>query len=351
MSSEKTEQPTAKRLRESREKGELAYSRDFTQTLLVLALFGYMLANAQGIAEALGRLALAPAQFAGQPFEQALGAALQFMLREAVALVLPFVLIVLAVGLFGDFLQVGVVLAFRKLVPSGQKLDVAANLKNIFSARNGVEFLKSCLKIVFLTVLVVLVVRDALPQLMLVPYSGLAGLQSALGGMLRVLLANVAVAYVVISLADFAWQRLQHRKSLMMSKEEVRREYKEMEGDPHIRQKRKHLHQEMAMQGAVHSARKATVIITNPTHLAVAIFYEPGQTPLPRVTAKGEGALAEEMMRAARQAGVPVMQNIPLARSLMNEAQVDQYIPSELIEPVAQVLRLVRKFAAEEGQQ
>lgn len=348
MSGEKTEQPTQKRLREARGKGDVAYSKDFTQTLLVLALLGYLLANGQGIFQSLGRLVLAPAELVAMPFDAALKTALEIMLREGVELVLPFVLIVLLVGLFGDFLQVGMVLAFEKLKPSGQKLSVAANLKNIFSARNGVEFLKSCLKIVFLSVLVTLVVRDALPQLMMVPHAGLAGMRSAAGSMLSTLLVHVAVAYVVISLADFAWQRMRHRKSLMMSKEEIKQEYKEMEGDPHIRQMRKHLHQEMAMQGAVASARRASVLVTNPTHLAIALFYEEGSTPLPRVLAKGEGALAEQMMRAAREAGVPVMQNIPLAHSLMREAQVDQYIPSELIEPVAEVLRLVRKLAAPE---
>jgi len=133
-----------------------------------------------------------------------------------------------------------------------------------------------------------------------------------------------------------------------MSKEEVKQEYKEMEGDPHIKHKRKHLHQEMVMHGATGQARKASVVVTNPTHLAVALYYEPDETPLPLVLAKGEGTLAEAMMQAAREAGVPVMQNIPLARALMAQAQPDQYIPSELIEPVAEVLRLVRKLAAEQ---
>ncbi|OZI39898.1 EscU/YscU/HrcU family type III secretion system export apparatus switch protein [Bordetella genomosp. 5] len=348
MSGEKTEQPTHKKLRDARNKGEVAHSKDFTQTLLVLALFGYMLGNAQNIIESLGRLMLLPADLIGMPFEVALPQALDAGLREATTLVLPFVLIVLIVGMFGEFLQVGVVLAFQKLKPSGQKLNPMTNLKNTFSKKNLVEFLKSTLKIAFLSALVTIVVRDALPELMSVPYSGLAGLQTGVGGMLRTLIVNIAVAYVVISLADFAWQRFQHRKGLMMSKEEVKQEYKEMEGDPHIKHKRKHLHQEMVMHGATGQARKASVVVTNPTHLAVALYYEPDETPLPLVLAKGEGTLAEAMMQAAREAGVPVMQNIPLARALMAQAQPDQYIPSELIEPVAEVLRLVRKLAAEQ---
>ena len=117
-----------------------------------------------------------------------------------------------------------------------------------------------------------------------------------------------------------------------------------MEGDPHIKHKRKHLHQEMMQEGAVNSARKATVVVTNPTHFAVALHYDENETPLPVVLAKGEGALAERMMQAAREAGVPVMQNIPLARALTADAEVGQYIPSELVEPVAELLRLLQQM-------
>ena len=117
-----------------------------------------------------------------------------------------------------------------------------------------------------------------------------------------------------------------------------------MEGDPHIKHKRKHLHQEMMQEGAVHSARQASVLVTNPTHLAVALRYDADETPLPVVLAMGEGALAERMMRAAREAGVPVMQNIPLARALTEQATAGQYIPSELVEPVAEVLRLLQQL-------
>jgi len=156
MSGEKTEQPTHKKLREARQKGDVAHSKDFTQTLLVLALFGYLLGNAHGIVEALGRLILIPSTLVGQPFEQALPVALEAALREAVYLVLPFVLIVLIVGMFAEFLQVGVVLAFEKLKPSAKKLNVMSNLKNIFSKKNLVELLKSVIKIAFLSVLVTL---------------------------------------------------------------------------------------------------------------------------------------------------------------------------------------------------
>ena len=342
--SEKTEQPTSKRLRDSRKKGDVAYSKDFTQTLLILAIFGYLLASAGHIVETMGKMILLPGTVLKLGFNDAANVLLDSIMKDAVAIVMPFIGIVLLVGLFADAMQVGILFAFDKLKPSAKKLNALANLKNIFSKKNFMEFLKSCLKIGFLSALLWILIRDALPIMTSIPEAGFAGLGQVVGSLLKTMLINIGLAYGVIALADFAWQRFQYRKGLMMSKDEVKQEYKEMEGDPHIKHKRKHLHQEMMQEGAVNSARKATVVVTNPTHLAVALHYDAEETPLPVVLAKGEGALAERMMQAAREAGVPVMQNIPLARALTAQAEPGQYIPSELVEPVAELLRLLQQM-------
>ena len=165
-----------------------------------------------------------------------------------------------------------------------------------------------------------------------------------MGTLLKTLILNIALAYSLIACADLIWQRYKFRKDQMMTKDEVKREYKEMEGNQEIKHQRKHLHQEMLSHGAVENTRKASVLVTNPTHLAIAIRYEQGETPLPIVLAKGSGTLAEMMRNAALEAGVPVVQNIPLAHALMDQAEIDQYIPTELIEPVAHVLRALREL-------
>lgn len=341
--SEKTEQPTAKKLRDSRKKGDVAYSKDFTQTVLIIAIFGYLLASGGRILQDMMGMILLPASLGGMEFADAANMLVTTLLKEAAWLMLPFLGIILALGIFADAMQVGLVLAFEKLKPSAKKLNVLSNLKNVFSKKNLVEFLKSCLKISFLSTLLWLLLRDAFPIMTSIPQAGVQGMGQVMGALVGTMLINIGLAYTVIALADFAWQRFQHRKGLMMSKDEVKREYKEMEGDPHIKHKRKQLHQEMLQEGAVQSARKASVLITNPTHLAVALHYDPDETPLPVVTAMGEGALAERMKQAAQEAGVPVMQNIPLARALTADAQVGQFIPSELVEPVAEILRLLRQ--------
>jgi type III secretion protein U len=346
--SEKTEYPTSKKLRKAREDGQVAHSKDFTQTVLILALFGYMLSSAERIFKGFAEIMLLPVGVMGMKFEDAVNIVMTTLVRDAVWILLPFLGIVIGVGLFIEMLQTGMLFAFKAMLPSAKKLNVLNNVKNVVSIKNLVEFLKSNLKIAFLSALIYFLLRDALPTLMTLPVAGISGVGVAVGMLLKAMIVNVAVAYVVIALADFAWQRHQHVKGLMMSKEEIKQEFKEAEGDPHIKHKRKHLHQEMLQQGAVQSTRKASVVITNPTHLAIAIQYDKDKTPLPVVVAKGEGNLAERMVRAAREEGIPVLQNIPLAHALMDTAALDQYIPSELIEPVAAVLRLVQDMQREQ---
>ncbi len=345
--SEKTEQPTSKKLRDSRKKGEVAYSKDFTQTVLIMAIFGYFLTAAGFMMEDLMEMILLPTTLMGMDFEDAADVLISKLVTEAAWVLLPFLGIILVLGIFSDALQVGLVLAFEKLKPSGKKLNAIANLKNIFSKKNLVEFLKSTVKICFLSGLLWLILRDAFPIMTSIPKAGLAGMGQVVGSLIKVMMINIGLAYTAIALADFVWQRHSHRKSMMMTKSEVKQEYKQMEGDPLIKHKRKQLHQEMLQEGAVQSARSATVLVTNPTHLAVALHYEDGETLLPVVLAMGEGALAERMRRAAREAGVPVMENIPLARALTEQSTAGQYIPSDLVEPVAELLRLLRQLTAD----
>lgn len=341
--SEKTEQPTHKKLQDARKQGQVAKSKDFTQTLLILVIFGYLVFGGAALFNSLAQLILMPVGLMDLPFRAAADVTMSELAKQAFLLMLPFLLIVVGVGIFAEMIQSGVLFAFEALKPKGEKINPATNLKNMFSMKSLVEFIKSILKIAVLGVVVYLLLRQELPAMLTIPQAGVAGVGSTVAALMQALLVNVAVAYVVISLADLLYQRYEHRKQLMMSKEEVHREYKEMEGDPHIKHQRRHLHQEMLQEGATHAASRATVLVTNPTHLAIALRYEEGETPLPVVTGKGEGWVAEQMVKAARAAGVPVLQNIELAQSLMREAQLDHYIPSDLVEPVAEVLRLVRE--------
>jgi type III secretion protein U len=346
--SEKTEYPTSQKLRKAREDGQVAKSKDFTQTVLIVAIFGYMLSDSEALFKALAQIMVLPVQSLGLSFDEAVNTVVTELFWASVRILMPFLLIVIGLGLFIELVQTGMLFSFKSLMPSAKKLNVISNVKNTVSIKNLVEFLKSNLKIAFLSALLYLVLKDALPVLMSLPEGGLPAVGVAVGILLKVMVSNIAVAYTAIALADFAWQRHQHIKDLMMSIDEIKQEHKQSEGDQHIKHQRKHLHQEMLAEGAVNSSRKASVLVTNPTHLAIAIYYEKDVTPLPVVLAKGEGALATRMIVAARESGVPILQNIPLAHALMNTALLDQYIPSELIEPVAEVLRLVQGLSRDQ---
>lgn len=349
MSGEKTEQPTQKKLRDARQDGQVAHSKDATQTVLVAALFSYMLVEGGTILRILGEMMLLPVGMLTMDFDLAVNAVTGQLLRESIRVMLPFLLIVILLGLGVEMAQTGMLLTAKTLSRVGSKLNVASNVKNLVSMKTLVEFLKSCAKIVLLSAIVYVVLAAALPGLMTLPRAGLVGVALAMGAMLQSLIVQVCMGFGLIAAIDFFWQRHHHTQQLMMSKHEVEQEFKQSEGDPHIKGERKQRHMEMLNEAAVDRSRGASVLVTNPIHVAIAIVYHPESTPLPVVTGKGREALARRMVHAAREAGVPVMENVPLAWSLLETAEVDAYIPESLIEPVAEVLRLVRAAQGEEG--
>ncbi len=350
MSGEKTEQPTAKKLRDARMDGQVAHSKDLTQTILIVALFGYMLADGSAILRRIGGMIVFPMGLLSMNFEQAVNTVMTRLLEEATQLMIPFLLIVILLGLAVELAQTGMLLTFKTLSRVGSKLNVGTNVKNMFSMRTLVDFLKSCAKIVLLSAIVYMVVSAALPGLITLPRAGLVGVALAMGAMLQSMLINVSLGFGLIAAIDFFWQRHHHTQQLKMSKHEVEQEHKESEGDPHIKGERKQRHLEMLNEEPVNRAREASVLVTNPIHVAIAIVYKEESTPLPVVTGKGREAQARRMVHAARLAGVPVMENVPLAWALLETAEVNAYIPEELIAPVAEVLRLVRAAQGEEGE-
>ncbi len=344
MSSHKTEQPTPKRLRDARKKGQVARSKEVGSTALLTAIFAIMAATWHGNLESLQEMVLLPARFHGQPFNDAFKAVLGGVVTKSILILLPFLFGVVIVGILANFLQVGPLFVVEPIKPALKKLNPMQKLKQIFSIKNLVELLKTIIKTVFLGVLLYIVIKGAIPALVLIPYSGVPGVLSVLTQVLRQLAVFTILAYVVIAAADFVFQKRQHTKGLMMTKDEVKREYKEMEGDPMIKSKRRHLHQEMAMSDRVERVKRSTVLVTNPTHLAVALYYDQQKTKLPVIYAKGEGFVAKRMVEVAQQEDIPIMQNVPLAHHLFDHGDVNQYIPSELIEPIAEVLRWVRQI-------
>jgi type III secretion protein U len=345
--SEKNEPPTPKKLREAREKGQVAKSRDLVQAMLFIVIFAMLMGSNQANVRTLGTLVVLPGDLYTLPFLVAVRELSTSAINAASAVLSPLIGAVMLTAIAGNVVQTGFLLAFKAMKPNLNKLNPGAQLKNMFSVKNLMEFVKSIIKITVLAIILYMVIKGGLRDLL---YSATCGLNCALaigGKMLFQVVAYAGAIFMIVAAFDYFLQYTQHMKELRMSKDEIKREYKEAEGDPHIKSKRKQFHHELLMEDTRQRVRKSSVLVTNPTEIAVAIYYEADDTPLPIVLAKGEGTLAQRMIAMAQEEGIPIMQNIPLARSLHEEAPVDQYVPSSLIQPVAEVLRWVQSLRNE----
>ena len=346
--SEKTEEPTPKKLRDARKKGQVPKSKEVPSALLIVVVLVMLFPMMPGIVEKLHHLILLPTKF----YDSEFGFSANAMASEAFAISLqilvPIIATAVAVGIAGHAMQAGVLFTSKTIQPKLSNINPASAVKRIFGLKNLVEFLKSAFKIGFLTLLLFLVIRGALHELVRIPECGLTCIPSLIGHLIWRVTIYTAAAFLLVAAIDFFYQRWQFMKEQKMTKDEVKREYKESEGDPHIKGKRKQLAQELAMADTEERVKQASVVVTNPTHIAVALDYRENETPLPIVTAMGENLRAHHIVNIAKRAGIPIMQNVPLARGLYETAQLNQYIPAEMIEPVVEVLLWLRELKAEE---
>ncbi|MBP3731055.1 MAG: type III secretion system export apparatus subunit SctU [Mailhella sp.] len=339
--SDKTEQPTPKRLREAREKGDICKSQDIAPALTVLTVGLYFTANARNIFETLRVMVLVPMDFFRLPYDEAMAKAVPLVLQCSFVIVLPVVALVMTSALVGLLAQTGVLFAFKAAMPKLENLNPKKWFQKVFSLKNLFELAKNIIKVSVLGAVVYAVLQKYLAMLFRMPDAGIAAMWSVMGNAASDLVLYAAGAFCVIAALDYLYQKYKYNQNHMMTKDEVKREYKESEGDPHIKSKRKQLHKELLAQNSLDNVRKAKVLVTNPTHYAVALDYEKDRTPLPLILAKGEGLLAQRMIEVAKQEGIPIMQNVPLARALYSEGTENAYIPQNLIGPVAEVLRWV----------
>lgn len=340
--SAKTERPSQRRLDKAREDGQVAKSEDTVFVILLGLLFGFLIYNGRYIAEYLVGVISLPTRLYDAPFESA---AMQVLL-EASGLALTLIISILvttnALSFVLHWLQFGPLFSLKPISPSLKKLDVVANIKQIFSVKTLVEVIKMLAKSAVLAAIVFFVLKGNLGLLFSLPWRGVAGISYGIGKVMTHLLTLTFFFFALLAIFDILWQRHQHIKQLRMSKEEVKREQKESEGDPHFKRHRRGFFQEI-VAGDAERVPLSTAVVTNPTHLAVALYYDPEVTPLPVVIAKGEGDGARTIVSIARNAGVPVIQNIPVARRLYRR-DVFRAIPKDLISATAEIVVLAQRM-------
>ncbi|CAM2902992.1 type III secretion protein U [Pseudomonas gessardii] len=339
MSAEKSEQPTPKKLRDARAKGQVVKSKEVVSTVLILALIATLASFSDYYMEHLGQLMLMPESYLNLPFGLALQLMVENLFQEMVYLCLPFLVVAALAVIAAHLLQYGFLLSGESIMPDLKKINPIEGAKKIFSIRSLVDFLKSLIKVTLLSVLVWTTLAGNLDTLIRLPACGLSCIAPVIGLLLGQLMLICGVGFVVISALDYAFERYEHNKQLRMSKDEIKREYKEMEGSPEIKSKRRQFHQELQSSNLRADVKRSSVIVANPTHIAIGLRYVKGETPLPVVTLKHTEALALQVRRIAEEEGIPVLQRVPLARALYQDGHVDQYIPADLIQTTAEVLR------------
>ncbi|BBE08757.1 secretion system apparatus protein SsaU [Mycoavidus cysteinexigens] len=342
--SEKTEKPTEKKLRDARKKGQVAKSADVTSGAQLAALLGYF--TLEGPALMHGFEALINVSIDSILLD--LNAALNQLLGVFAGLVIRFTLgiaaLVIITTVLAIVLQIGPLLASEALNPSLKKINPLENLKQMCSLRSLFELSKSLFKVVLLSLIFFYLIRQYAPSLQFLPLQAVTSGLLVSTRLLYIMWSTLVGFYVLFGLADFAFQRYTMTKQLMMSIEDIKQEFKNSEGNPEIKQKRKETHREVQSGSLAANVAKSTAVVRNPTHLAVCLYYRPGETPLPQVLEIGHDEFALHIVALAEKAGIPVVENIPLARALAAQTEVGRAISPHLFEPVAHILRLAMKL-------
>ncbi|MEN4901910.1 type III secretion system export apparatus subunit SctU [Luteimonas sp. TWI1416] len=335
---DKTEKPTSKKLKDARKEGNVSKSRELTSTVLVMGwlvggwlLMGFMFRRVRGLFEQA-------LEVMNQPFDIALRTVVPLAAQAFVSMTLPLLLMAVLLGLLVEFLQVGPVASMKKVTPDLAKMNPVSGIKKMFSMDNLVELVKSLFKSAALIAIGGFVLWGMIPNLLHLPFAQPAAIGSAIWHALKWIGIWTIFVFFFVSALDASYQKYSYIKKLRMSRRDIKQEVKENEGDPYVKQRRKQLHQEWSQQNMLNAVRGSSVVVTNPTHIAVALQYEQGTDDLPLVVAKGEGHMAEEIRRVAEESGVPILQNVPLARGLNARVEIDDYIGNEFFEAVAQVL-------------
>lgn len=339
VAEEKTEQPTAKRLRDAREKGDIPKSSESVSAVSVLCIVMYFIFSADKVMQDLSALFDSTINIVmSEQYEEALPAVGAAVLTFAFSIIIPCIAAAFLGALLSLLAQTGFLFAPKAAIPKLENLNPSKWFKKVFSKKNAFDFLMNLIKITILCAVVYKISRDAAHELFTVPFTDLGSLWRLTGELLSRFLFMSCGAFCAVAAVDFVYTRFKYTKDHMMSRDEVKKEYKQSEGDPLIKSKRRQLHQEMISSGNRSAVSMSKAVIVNPTHYAVGIFYEKGKTDLPLISAKGKDSEALQIIKYAEEYKVPVIREPPLARKLYADGSVGKQVPADLLIPVAKIL-------------
>jgi flagellar biosynthesis protein FlhB len=327
----KSEDATPKRRKKAQEDGDSGQSAFFAQSLTLVVAITLLPGVAEQIRDGFAR------DLSEVLSARPLGLPAEFVALRVLRLALPLLAVCAVVSGLALLVQTGGVLATKQLAPKFETLNPVTGLRKLLSGPRFVSVLRALGLSLLAALIATRVLRGALPDLRNLT-GNLAASSSVAGVLVLRILKPIAWISLGFSVLDLAYQKWSWNNRIKMSKDEVKREHKESEGDPQFKAAREQAHHELVNQAVLHNVKKATVVVVNPTHIACAIRYIDGEDNAPVVVGSGEGELAERIMRVARENGIPILRNVPLARAL-REVDLDAEIPEVLFEAVAEILR------------
>jgi len=342
---DKTEEPTSKRRSDAAKKGQIAKSQELNTAFVLLA--GFLIIKIfwesmyHNIAD-YSAYVFSHLHETGTTVEDVMRIFIDIV-QVLISTAFPVMIAVMIFALAINIYQVGFMINTERLEPKLSSLNPISGFGRLFSKRSLVELVKSLFKIIVIGFFLYLYLKDEIPFMPYFIYYDLEHSLAEIADKIFVMAFQVIAVIMVLAAADYAYQKWQTTQDLMMTKQEVKDEYKQMEGDPQIKGKIKQKQRQMAMARMMQEVPKADVIVTNPTHFAVALMYKKGMVA-PQVLAKGQDRVAERIKEVARENRIPIVENKPLARALYAAVEIGDVVPHDLYQAVAEVLAYVYRL-------
>lgn len=347
---EKTEKASPKKMRDARDKGQVAKSQDLPSAFTFIVSIWAVLGMSHFLYDKLGGFLVSVFKLTDS---HTLSTTLPGLMKDEASMVillssLPILVMVSVIGVIVTFLTVGPVFTTEVFKFDPKKFDPIQNLKAKFKLKTLVELLKSCVKITVAGYLVYMVVWNSLPVLINTLHVNTGVALLIFYTFLKEVLLKVGIFFIAVAVADFAYQRKSFANEMKMEKFEVKQEMKNTEGNPEIKGKRRQIAQEIAFGEGPHAGIKhAKAVVTNPTHLAIAIAYDREMDPAPYIVGLGENLVAEQMLRVAEKYGIPIVRNIKLAHKLWDNGEIYEFVPEDTYEAVAEIIRWIASLNTE----
>jgi flagellar biosynthetic protein FlhB len=344
---DRTEKPTPKKLEDARKKGQVAQSREIPSAMILMTALAVFYFGGQTMVRQLADLMQVSFRNLNGGWIQTPESAhllAGWLCKEALSILMPMMAALLIVGIVSNVAQFGFNFKEDLMAPDLKKLNPISGVKRLVSLKALVELAKSIFKIGFVGLIAYLILRKELVTIPSLVHADVVDTAAYMGEVAFKIAFFVCLGLIVLAAADFAYQRWQHRKNLMMTKQEVKEERKQSDGDPQVKSRIRSMQLEMAHRRMMAAIPTADVVITNPTHFAIAITFNAQEMDAPQVVAKGADFMAQRIRDVAREHDVPLVENKPLARALYATTEIGGFIPTELYRAVAEVLAYVYRL-------